>query len=234
MSNADELIKFKKLLDDGIITQEEFEKKKYELLNKQETITANVNTNTKNNATTIITDSTIKHKKKSPIKYIIIGISLFFVLGFISLMSANDENYEQMQNPIFNVNQFYKDNKKDTITPKELVAKKGQPTSIEKWDYELNTTTSYPITTYIYSKDGEEYDFYKGKLSYILIQKEFSFKNKSLIPAMFGLSTTNAKKTVDNNSTLRYTNCGVVDFWVQGIENNTFSWVKIKLVDSPF
>lgn len=32
VSNADEIIKFKQLLDDGIITQEEFDKKKQELL----------------------------------------------------------------------------------------------------------------------------------------------------------------------------------------------------------
>ena len=32
MSNADEILKYKKLLDEGIITQEEFEKKKQELL----------------------------------------------------------------------------------------------------------------------------------------------------------------------------------------------------------
>ena len=32
ISNADEIMKFKKLLDDGIITQEEFKKKKQELL----------------------------------------------------------------------------------------------------------------------------------------------------------------------------------------------------------
>lgn len=33
ISSADEIMKFKKLLDDGIITQEEFERKKQELLN---------------------------------------------------------------------------------------------------------------------------------------------------------------------------------------------------------
>lgn len=32
-SNADEIREYKKLLDEGIITQEEFEKKKQELLN---------------------------------------------------------------------------------------------------------------------------------------------------------------------------------------------------------
>ena len=32
ISDADEILKFKKLLDEGIITQEEFEKKKKQLL----------------------------------------------------------------------------------------------------------------------------------------------------------------------------------------------------------
>ena len=32
LSNAEEIMKFKQLLDNGIITQEEFEKKKQELL----------------------------------------------------------------------------------------------------------------------------------------------------------------------------------------------------------
>ena len=33
MSNAEEIEKYKKLLDDGVITQEEFDKKKTDLLN---------------------------------------------------------------------------------------------------------------------------------------------------------------------------------------------------------
>ena len=36
MSNAEELAKYKKLLDDRVITQEEFDKKKEELLNRYE------------------------------------------------------------------------------------------------------------------------------------------------------------------------------------------------------
>ena len=36
MSNAEELAKYKKLLDDRVITQEEFDKKKEELLNRNE------------------------------------------------------------------------------------------------------------------------------------------------------------------------------------------------------
>ena len=43
MSNAEELAKYKKLLDDRVITQEEFDKKKEELLNRNESsgLTAN-------------------------------------------------------------------------------------------------------------------------------------------------------------------------------------------------
>ena len=36
MSNAEELAKYKKLLDDRVITQEDFDKKKEELLNRNE------------------------------------------------------------------------------------------------------------------------------------------------------------------------------------------------------
>ena len=36
MSNAEELAKYKQLLDDRVITQEEFDKKKEELLNRNE------------------------------------------------------------------------------------------------------------------------------------------------------------------------------------------------------
>ena len=36
MSNAEELAKYKKLLDDRVITQEDFDKKKEELLNRKE------------------------------------------------------------------------------------------------------------------------------------------------------------------------------------------------------
>ena len=36
MSNAEELAKYKKLLDDRVITQEEFDKKKEEILNRNE------------------------------------------------------------------------------------------------------------------------------------------------------------------------------------------------------
>lgn len=36
MSNAEELAKYKKLLDDGVINQDEFNKKKEELLNSKE------------------------------------------------------------------------------------------------------------------------------------------------------------------------------------------------------
>ena len=36
MSNAEELAKYKKLLDDRVITQEDFDKKKEELLNRTE------------------------------------------------------------------------------------------------------------------------------------------------------------------------------------------------------
>ena len=52
---------------------------------------------------------------------------------------------------------------------------------------------------------------------------------------MFNLSNNSqTRKIVDNGFTLKYQNCGVYEIWIQGIEKNTFNWVKIKLIDSPF
>lgn len=291
MSNADELLKLKELLDNNIITQYEFEKKKNELLNKKTSFIKEETLDTKNN------DNIGKNINKNNVSKIIsyvfsiffilsslgqitlnnyIGVIILFLIGLVLLPPFNDflykklnirisggvkaiiciilffiytmnssfnmptvytnDNiiYQKQSNIVFDLNQFYKSNKTDTITPEELIIKKGEPSSIENWNYELNENVSYPIITYTYSEDEEEYNFYNGKLSYILITKEIPYKNKSLITSMFGLSTNNSQKTVDTSSTLRYKNCGVNDFWVQGFDNNTFNWVKIKLVESVF
>lgn len=70
MSNTDEILKFKKLLDDNIITQEEYEKKKEELLNLHE-----------NNSDNIIND-VAKENTTNDNKWILFLICLFLgILG---------------------------------------------------------------------------------------------------------------------------------------------------------
>jgi len=59
-----------------------------------------------------------------------------------------------------------------------------------------------------------------------------SYKNKNTILKMFGLEVNSAtQKTADTGYALKYENCGVSCLWIQGIENNTFNWVKIIYLD---
>ena len=75
MSNADEIIKLKKLLDTNIITQEEFEKKKDELLNNADNLNISNESNSHN---------PIKEKKKKRIVKIILIILLIYLIRFSS------------------------------------------------------------------------------------------------------------------------------------------------------
>lgn len=125
------------------------------------------------------------------------------------------------------VNKFYNEEKSNTLSQEELIILLGTPQEIEHWNYTINETTSYPIVTLCYP-NGERYNFYQGHLAWILIEREISFSSKTSILPMFGLQyTKDSKKVADTGYALRYSNCGVPTFWVQGIKDNTFNWVKI-------
>lgn len=292
MSNVDEILKFKKLMEDKIITKEEFEKKKNELLwddkkiNLQKEKINNIEENeyienyTEKKSTRIILNilsiflllgsfgqlstnnyigacilfiiAIIVLPKFSEVllnKYniklsknfkIIICIILLMCSGIFTAINAvksgtvnttNKNKYEETI--IFDTMQFYNSEKSDTITAEELIAIKGEPSKIEKWDYEMNESISYPIISYIYLNEDEEYQFYNDRLAVILITKKIQYKSKNSILSMFNLSNKNANKVVDNGTALRYKNCGVSDFWITGFKNKSFDWVKIKFIDLP-
>lgn len=294
MSTADEILKYKQLLDEQIITQEEFELKKKELLDESTIKSDNaitektsmngdcnhienlnkekpkkgkvykwfwniigiliiigslgeISSNTASGIVELLIGVIIlpmfsefllkKFKINLSAKWkIIICIILITINGSITVknISTTSVTNETKNTIVFDAMQFYNDEKSDTITEQELVAIKGEPSKIENWNYEMNENTSYPITSYMYTDEDEEYQFYEGKLVVILITKEIQYKSKNSILSMFNLSNKNASKIVDNGSALRYKNCGVNDFWIQGFDNNTFNWVKIKLVESVF
>lgn len=287
MSNADEILKYKKLLDEQIITKEEFDKKKKELLEKNAIIDDNENikqqdeyfkdNNCKKNivlraisymlaiifmiaslgamATADFGAGVLyffigllilpafnnflwnKFNVKISIKgkiIIFIILSIICVIGESGLEGKISPNIKKDSETILDVKEFYKNNKERTITPEELVNLKGEPINIENWNYEIDKTTSYQIMTYTY-ESGVEYNFYNGNLYWILIEKEIKYNSKKSILSMFNLSNNSqTRKIVDNGFTLKYQNCGVYEIWIQGIEKNTFNWVKIKLIDSPF
>lgn len=299
MSNADELLKYKELLDSGIITQEEFEKKKSELLEmnkhtdeikenyiQQEDINNNVSNNISKSKKIIkfflclflgmygahkfyekkigmgilymftaglflfgwLSDVVINFKELLDIdtttnQFIskIIGcFSVFFIFCFFVTISlriyqerVNNISSDFSTNILLDINNYYKEGKSKTITPEELIALKGEPLEKETWKYELNKKSSYQITTYTYP-NSEEYNFYNGHLSWILIEREIPYSSKSYILSMFNLQQNSyTKKVIDNGTALRYDNCGAYEFWAQ-LDNNKMWWVKIKLVESPF
>ena len=220
MSNADELLKLKKLLDDKIITNEEFEKKKSILLNAdivKQSINDSVSSNAINNNT---------KKGKSTFKTVII---VLFIIGLIGIFVAGVSESENNGNSkmILDVNQFYNSKGTNTLTENQLIKLKGKPKDTEKWKYKVSEKKSYSIKTLSYD-NGEEYSFYKDHLAWIKIERKIKFTSKNNILSMFGLKVTkDTKKFADTNYALRYNDCGVASFWVQGIEDNTFNWVKI-------
>lgn len=230
MSNADEILKLKELLDKEIITQEEFEKKKQELLSNNINKNAQINSNTLNKE--------IEEKKKISVGKIILII--FVILLCSEFIRAIQKSFSEIQNTssnsqsyevIFNANDYYNADRTNTVTIEELKAIKGEPLKIENWNYEINETTSYPITSVYYS-NNEEYCFYNEHLAWILLENEISYKNKNSIIKMFGLEENSlTQKTADTGYALKYENCGVACLWIQGIENNTFNWAKIIYID---
>ncbi len=127
MSNADEILKLKELLDSEIITKEEFEKKKKELLDIKVTIeTPNQKVNNskkgflnklgiENNITlTSKKNKGVKKKKTSP-KAIIL---LLLILGFIiAVGSSTDKQYEKIkkEEQLFNQYSISYDNVKNVL-----------------------------------------------------------------------------------------------------------------------
>lgn len=82
MSNADEILKLKELLDDKIITQEEFEKKKNELLNLNKI--NNINTTINNNGANDINTNVTKNRNIIKIFFII-----FLILIIVMIITYN-------------------------------------------------------------------------------------------------------------------------------------------------
>ena len=97
MSEADELLKYKELLESGIITQEEFEKKKKEILNPESNIKKEPEQNSLNNKTTNIPNNQNINKKvaNEPQKFgqvnIVISWIFFAFFAFGTLGSLTSE-----------------------------------------------------------------------------------------------------------------------------------------------
>lgn len=99
MSNADELLKYKELLDNKIITQEEFEKKKTELLNSK---SANTDTVQPQNKNVNLSDK----KKSSSNGCLIAFISIICFCIFVAVVISSTTQTKNEKNINLLVNEY--------------------------------------------------------------------------------------------------------------------------------
>lgn len=106
MSNADEILKLKELLDEEIITKEEFEKKKNELLN---TNTKQKNINISNNK--------VKEKKQISVGKIVLIIFAFLIgLGIIITITTPKVTIESRLKDIYGLSEEQSQNVMNILT----------------------------------------------------------------------------------------------------------------------
>lgn len=119
---------------------------------------------------------------------------------------------------------FYDGNK--TISESKLIELKGEPDEIEEWNYK-SVTKTYPIRTLYYGNYA--YHFNNGLLHRISIDDvEIPYKNKEDILKMFGLKKYKNSEVTDTNFAYRVTNCGVYDFWVPIMDEDSLNSIRIS------
>lgn len=119
---------------------------------------------------------------------------------------------------------FYDGNK--TISESKLIELKGEPDEIEEWNYK-SVTKTYPIRTLYYGNYA--YHFNNGILHRISIDDvEIPYKNKEDILKMFGLKKYKNSEVADTNFAYRVTNCGVYDFWVAIMDEDSLNSIRIS------
>ena len=121
---------------------------------------------------------------------------------------------------------FYDGNK--TISESKLIELKGEPDEIEEWNYKRATDfLTYPIRTLYYGNYA--YHFNNGMLHRISIHDaEIPYKNKEDILKMFGLKKYINSEVTDTNFAYRVTNCGVYEFWVPIMDEDSLNAIRIS------
>lgn len=231
-SSADEIIKFKQLLDMGVITQEEFEQKKKQLLDSSSQNSEHYTPDTEkiNDNGNQIMNKEKEHRKKKRFLPFLIVLCLF---GFFVIVDK--QRTKNQDNFIIDVGQFSK------ITSVELNKIMGKPEDIEEWNYDTGVDT-FPAITYSYKLNNFRYEFLEidKKIVRLTIYSSkyndkngdsFKYKDEKELFSMFGLKKTkNTVKVADTNSALRYQPVSdtVYDYWIPILDSNkkTFDIAK--------
>lgn len=225
ISAADEITKLKQLMDDGIITEQEFEAKKKQLLNTQEqqhnqlyqplqqvnTIPTRICKHC--HANMPLNDIRCpqcrkKQRSSAPILIVLLLVILpLFLIVAIGVNSTNNVSNSHNTTPpleILDCSAFSR------ISIEELLEKLGEPKKVDDWN---NKTSKGEFQMQIYSYDFD--DFYAEFITYennVVKLRLFSnskWKNEGSelkdVFSMFGiLPDKNLKKTVDTGRTYKF------------------------------
>jgi hypothetical protein len=126
---------------------------------------------------------------------------------------------------VFDATKFIIDDER-TVSEGELIEILGEPESIEEWNYEsyqslLGKEMKYPIRSLYYNEGKYEYKFNNNMLLRITITEQFTYEDKNNILPMFGLKKYSNTKITDTNTSYRCLNCGIYEFWVYDMINDS-------------
>lgn len=155
-----------------------------------------------------------------------LGIIIFFVImaaGFV--ITILNENIKPAESKVvFDALQYAVQDEKN-ISEAELIAKLGEPDSIEEWNYKTSDTAGYPIRTLHYGKT--EYSFNNDALHRVTIWDRMPYNKKKDFLSMFNLKKYANTTINDTGFYYRAYNCGVHDLWLE-YDDAEISMVKIS------
>ena len=171
------------------------------------------------------------------VKFIMVTIllaAIFFMgKGYINKqkLSKHRENIQVAFDATKYIN--YTNGKASLCSPIDVEKAMGEPESKEDWTYK-GSKGNFLLTTYAYDGGKYEFTFYLIDLVRITINDNFTFSDKDDIPYMFGLKKYKNTYSKDTGYAIRFSNTGIKDLWVSGIEGNSFDMAKITYASGIF
>lgn len=216
---ADELIKYKGLLDSGAITEAEYSDVKARLLSGTTTPKTVINQpKTVNQSPPPVSTS---KRSWSTAKTIVVTLVIVLVVliavcaaigAFLGSSAENSPVTGEGVTQVFDAKRFLviDGDKTRPMTAEELVAEIGEPESVEDWEYDFQGTT-YPIQTLSYHSGNYKYIIGEDQLVRIEIYIPASYSSKSSIAEMYNLDS--GEIAINSDTSYKIENCGVHDLW---------------------
>jgi hypothetical protein len=237
MNVTSEIRKLKELLNDDALTKDEFElpQKKLLNLNKNRADSKSLSEGYPDSQIVVDSFSAKPRKKKGRLiaALIFCGVTVIGAVGcqIENNSTSSDSTSDNSVQIVFNATEFWT-SETTTVTEQELIEKLGAPESTEDWNY-TTATLSYPIHTLYYSDENGgsyAYHFNNEILSRISIDDvDIPYNGKDDILPMFGLSQyANTVVVADTGVAYRVKRCGVPDFWVAIMDDQTLQSIRIS------